>query len=131
MPEKDFRIPIGKAQQLRTGKDISIVSLSYMTIEALHAVEFLEDKGISCDLIDLRSVKPIDWEMVFDSVRKTGRLLALDTGAFTGSIAGEIVARVSTECFDNLVQAPQRIALPDFPTPTSPALTKDFYAGSV
>lgn len=131
VPENDFRIPIGKAHQLRTGKDISIVSLSYMTIEALHAVEFLEDKGISCDLIDLRSVKPIDWEMVFDSVRKTGRLLVLDTGAFTGSIAGEIIARVSAECFDSLVQAPQRIALPDFPTPTSPALTKGFYVGAV
>ena len=58
-------------------------------------------------------------------------MLALDTGTFTGSIAGEIIARVSTECFDSLIQAPQRIALPDFPTPTSPALTKDFYAGAV
>lgn len=131
VPENDFRIPIGKAQQLRTGKDISIVSLSYMTIEALHAVEFLENKGVSCDLIDMRSVKPIDWELIFASVNKTGRLLALDTGALTGGIAGEIVARVSTECFANLIQAPQRIALPDFPTPTSPALTKDFYAGAV
>ena len=131
VPEGDFRVPIGKAQRLKSGEDISIVSLSYMTIEALHAIDFMADIGISCDLIDLCSVKPIDWEMVFDSVRKTGRLLALDTGAFTGSIAGEIIARVSTECFDSLIQAPQRIALPDFPTPTSPALTKDFYAGAV
>ena len=131
VPENDFRIPIGKAQQLRTGKDISIISSSYMTIEALHAVEFLENKGITCDLIDLRSVKPIDWELIFDSVRRTGRLLVLDTGAFTGGIAGEIIAWVSTECFDSLIQAPQRIALPDFPTPTSPALTKGFYAGAI
>ena len=131
VPEGDFRVPIGKAQRLKSGEDISIVSLSYMTIEALHAIDFMADIGISCDLIDLCSVKPIDWEMVFDSVRKTGRLLALDTGAFTGGIAGEIVARVSIECFDSLIQAPQRIALPDFPTPTSPALTKDFYAGAV
>lgn len=131
VPENDFRIPIGKAQQLRAGKDISIISLSYMTIEALHAVEFLENNGVTCDLIDLRSVKPIDWELIFDSVRKTGRLLVLDTGAFTGSVAGEIVAWVSIECFDSLIQAPQRIALSDFPTPTSPALTKGFYAGAV
>ena len=102
-----------------------------MTIEALHAVEFLVDRGLSCDLIDLRSVKPLDWELIFGSVRKTGKLLVLDTGALTGGIAGEIVARVSTECFDSLTQAPQRIALSDFPTPTSPALTKGFYAGSV
>jgi len=131
VPENDFRIPIGKAHQLKTGKDVSIISLSYMTIEALHAVEFLENKGVTCDLIDLRSVKPVDGELIFDSVHKTGRLLVLDTGAFTGGIAGEIIARVSTECFANLVQAPQRIALPDFPTPTSPALTKDFYVGAV
>lgn len=131
VPENDFRITIGKAQQLRTGKDLSIISSSYMTIEALHAIKFLENKDVTCDLIDLRSVKPIDWELIFDSVRKTGRLLVLDTGAFTGSIADEIVARVSTECFDSLIQAPQRIALPDFPTPTSPALTKGFYAGAV
>lgn len=131
VPENDFRIPIGKAQQLRAGKDISIISLSYMTIEALHALEFLENNDVTCDLIDLRSVKPIDWELIFDSVRKTGRLLVLDTGVITGSIAGEIVARVSIECFDSLIQAPQRIALPDFPTPTSPALTKDFYAAAV
>lgn len=127
VPEGDFRITIGKAKQLKTGNDISIVSLSYMTIEALHAIEFLESQGIECDLIDLRTVKPIDWKMVFDSVRKTGRLLTLDTGVSTGSIAGEIIARVSIECFDSLVQAPQRIALPDFPTPTSPSLTKVFY----
>ena len=125
--EKDYRIPIGKAQILKTGFDISIVSFSYMTIEALHAIEILEKQGISCDLIDLRSVKPIDWKMVFDSVRKTGRLLALDTGPSTGSIAGEVITRVCTECFDSLKQSPQRLALRDFPTPTSLSLTKVFY----
>ena len=131
VPIEDFRVPIGKAHQLGTGEDISIISSSYMTIEALHGVAFLENKGVSCDLIDLRSVQPVDWEMVFKSVRKTGRLLVLDTGAFTGGIAGEIIARVCTECFESLIQAPQRIALPDFPTPTSPGLTKGFYAGAV
>ncbi len=127
VPDGDFRIPIGKAQKLKTGNDISIVSISYMTIEALHAAEVLEDQGISCDLIDLRTVKPTDWEMIFNSIHKTGRLLALDTGVSTGSIASEIVARVAMECFDSLRQSPQHLALPDFPTPTSPSLTKAFY----
>jgi len=127
VPENDFRIPIGKAQQLRTGKDISIISLSYMTIEALHATEVLEKEGIYCDLIDLRTIKPIDWELIFSSVRKTGRLLALDTGVTTGSIAGEVIARVSIQCYESLKQAPKRLALPDFPTPTSQSLTKVFY----
>jgi len=127
VPENDFRIPIGKAERLKTGEDISIVSFSYMTVEALHAVEFLETNGISPELINLRSIKPIDWEMIFSSVRKTGRLLALDTGPESGSIAGEVIARVSTNCFDALKQAPRRLTLPDIPTPTSLALTKVFY----
>ena len=126
-PKDDYRVPIGKAQRLRKGNDITIVSLSYMTTEALHAVEVLEQKGVSCDLIDLRTVKPIDWELIYSSVRKTGRILALDTGPNTGSIAGEIVASVSMECFESLKQSPCRIALPDFPTPTSRALTMGFY----
>jgi len=127
IPEGDFRVPIGKAQRLNAGDDITIVSFSYMTVEALHAVEFLEEQGISCDLIDLRCVKPIDWEMVFSSVRKTGRLLALDTGPALCSIASEVIARATMSCFESLKQPPQRLALPDFPAPTSIALTKVFY----
>ena len=80
MPEGDYRTAIGEAQLLKTGNDMSIVAHSYMTVEALHALEFLEAQGITCDLIDLRTVKPIDWKTVTASVRKTGRLLALDTG---------------------------------------------------
>ena len=127
VPENDFRIPIGEAERLKTGEDISIVSFSYMTVEALHAIEFLETNGISAELINMRSIKPIDWEMIFSSVRKTGRLLALDSGPESGSIAGEVIARVSSNCFDALKQAPRRLTLPDIPTPTSLALTKVFY----
>jgi acetoin:2,6-dichlorophenolindophenol oxidoreductase subunit beta len=127
VPEGDYRVPIGKAQLLKEGSDVTIVSLSYMSIEALHAVEVLEKKGISCDLIDLRTVKPIDFDLIYKSVKKTGLLVALDTGVGTNSIASEIVARVSMNLFDNLKKAPVRIALPDFPTPTSRVLTKGFY----
>lgn len=127
VPNGDYRVPIGKARRLRMGNDITIVSLSYMTIEALHAVEVLKKEGVSCDLIDLRTLKPIDWDLIFSSIRKTGRILALDTAVATGSIAGEVVARVSLECYVSLKTAPQRLALPDFPTPTSQALTRVFY----
>jgi acetoin:2,6-dichlorophenolindophenol oxidoreductase subunit beta len=130
IPEGDVREPLGKAKLLRRGNDVSIISMSYMTIEALHAAEYLETQGISCDVVDLRTISPLDWEMVFHSVKKTGRLLVLDTGVATGSIAGEIVARVSMELFPDLKQAPQRLTLPDFPTPTSPAMTKTFYVHS-
>ena len=127
VPEEIYRVPIGKAQRLKEGKNITIVSFSYMTIEALHAVEVLNRQGVSVDLIDLRSIKPIDWEMIFDSVRKTGRLLAVDTGPIRCCVAGDIVAHVAAKCFGSLKEAPQVLACPDCPTPTSLALTWAFY----
>lgn len=123
----DFRLPLGQSTRKREGDDLTIVSISYMTVEAIHAIEHLKSFGVSCDLIDMNSVNPIDWQPIFDSVKKTGRLLVLDTASETGSVAGEVVARVATDCFDSLKTAPQRICLPDFPTPTSPALTENFY----
>lgn len=126
-PEGDYRIPMGRANRLRSGKDITIVSFSYMTIEALHAVRFLEENGVSCDLIDLPTLKPMDWEAIFSSVTKTGRLLVLDTGPEFCAISSEIIAQVSLQRFHDLKQPPARLALPDFPTPTSPALTRHFY----
>ena len=71
--------------------------------------------------------EPLDWQTVMDSVAKTGRILALDSGFTTGSVAGEIVARVAMEKFRDLKMAPARLAMPDVPEPTSPALTKGFY----
>jgi len=131
VPEGDFRFPLGKADILCTGSDITVVAMSYMTIEALRVTNYLKKHNISCELIDLCTVSPIDWDAIIKSIRKTGKLIVLDTGATTGSIAGEIIARMAIELFDDLHCAPQRIALPDVPTPTSPALTKDFYPNAV
>jgi pyruvate/2-oxoglutarate/acetoin dehydrogenase E1 component len=127
VPDCDFRLPLGKAKVGRTGEDVTIVSMSYMTIEALHAADYLATQGISCEVIDLRTIKPLDWDAVMHSVTKTGRLLALDSGFTTGSVAGEIVARVAIEAFDKLKVPPARLAMPDVPEPTSPGLTKGFY----
>jgi pyruvate/2-oxoglutarate/acetoin dehydrogenase E1 component len=127
VPDGDFRVPLGQARKVRSGDDITIVSMSYMTVEALHAADYLEIQGISCEVIDLRTIKPLDWLSVFDSVTKTGRLLVLDSGFTTGSVAGEIVARVAMERFSQLKSPPARLAMPDVPEPTSPALTKGFY----
>ena len=101
--------------------------MSYMTVEAVHAANYLESQGISCEVIDLRTIKPLDWQTVMKSVTRTGRLLVLDSGFTTGSVAGEIVARVAMEKFSELKLAPARLAMPDAPEPTSPALTKGFY----
>lgn len=127
VPDGDYRGPLGCARLMRNGGDATVVSMSYMTIEAVHALDHLATQGVNCDLIDLRTVRPLDWEAVLASVRRTGRLLVLDTGNMTGSLAGEIVARVATECWGTLKCAPQRLAMPDFPEATSPALTKGYH----
>jgi pyruvate/2-oxoglutarate/acetoin dehydrogenase E1 component len=127
VPDGDIRVPLGKAKIVKPGKDITLVAMSYMVIEALYASDYLEKQGISCEIIDLRTIKPLDWEAVMGSVSKTGRLLTLDSGFSTGSVAGEIIARVSMEKFSVLKSAPARLAMPDVPEPTSPSLTKGFY----
>ncbi len=127
VPEGFYTTPIGSANVLHAGADVTIVSYSYMTAEALHALPALERAGISAEIIDLRSIRPLDWQTVLSSVQKTGRLLALDTSNAMCSVASEIVSTCATECFDSLKQAPMRITLPDFPSPTSHALTEKFY----
>ncbi|MFT6556991.1 alpha-ketoacid dehydrogenase subunit beta [Sneathiella sp.] len=126
-PDTVEPIPLGKANQLRKGDAVTVVSVSYMTIEALHAVDVLKDQGIDCDLIDLRTVSPIDWEKIEMSVKKTGKLLVLDTGFQSNGIAGEIMARVTERCWSELKAAPARLTAPDYPESTSPALTKDYH----
>jgi acetoin:2,6-dichlorophenolindophenol oxidoreductase subunit beta len=130
VPQDAYRVPLNKAQLLKKGNDVTIVSLSYMTIEALHAAEALEKEGIDCDLIDLRTVNPIDWNCISQSIHKTGRLLVVDTASQTCSVASEIIAHCSIHFFDSLKKAPQRLALPDIPTPTSQALSKEYYFGA-
>ena len=128
VPQGDYRTPIGKARVVRAGTDITLVCMSYLTVEAMEAAKFLSrEHGIEAEVIDLRSVRPLDWETVLSSVARTGRLLALDTGFATGSVAGEIVARASMELLDKLKAKPSRLAMPDNSEPTSTALTRGFY----
>src|SRR6185503_15844017 len=94
VPEGDARVPLGEARIARHGDELTIVAMSYMTIEGLHAVDHLASQGIGCELIDLRTIRPLDWDTVEQSVRRTGRLLVLDPGTLTGSVAGEVVARM-------------------------------------
>jgi pyruvate/2-oxoglutarate/acetoin dehydrogenase E1 component len=130
VPKGDYRVKLGKAHKMREGKDITIVGNSIMIPEAIHALDFLKNHNVSADLIDLHTVRPIDWDTIFKSVQKTRRLLALDIGAQTGSVAGEIIARVATEFGAKLKCAPERICMPDYAVPTSFSLTKDCYPDS-
>lgn len=129
VPEDIYKIPIGEAKVIREGKDLTIVSSSYMTVESLKAASYLEKTGIDVEIIDLRTIKPLDEQCIISSVHKTGRILVADSGWLTGGLAGEVVARVAERAFVELKTAPRRISLPDLPTPSSPGLTKDFYPG--
>ncbi|MCB1192959.1 MAG: alpha-ketoacid dehydrogenase subunit beta [Leptospiraceae bacterium] len=131
VPEGDFREPLGKARVIRKGSDVTIVSMSYMTIEAIHAAEVLEKAGIEPEIIDLRTIRPIDWETIYTSVKKTSRFLALDTASESFSVSSELITRVSLDLFDILKNPPMRIGQPDFPSPTSFGLTKGFYKGAI
>lgn len=126
----DVRTPIGVARQVRVGSDVTIVSMSYMTVEVLHAVESLEAQSVSCDVVDLRSIRPLDMTTVFTSVARTGRLLVVDTGNPVCSVGSEVVARVARERFASLRCAPRLLASPDTPSPTSPALAREYYRTS-
>ena len=123
-------MPLGKAKLVNRGKDITIVALSYMSVEALHAVKELKKLGIGCDLIDLRSTSPLDWKTIKRSLLRTGRLLAIDSSSESFSVASEIIAKASIECHNELKSVPLRLAIKDAPAPTSFGLTKNYYIGS-
>ena len=131
VPEKMYRIPIGKAKIIRIGTDITIVGNSYMAIEAIKAAKTLEKIGISAEVVDVRTIKPLDKDLIIDSVKKTNRLLVADSGWKTGGIAAEIIAQVMENINNNLLYSPQRITLPDAPTPSSPGLTEYYYPISI
>ena len=127
VPPDYFNVPIGKAKVLREGCDVTIISMSYMTVEALRAATYLEKYGISCEVIDLRTIRPIDWETLFASISKTKKCVVCDTGVATGSVASEIIATICMHHDLMLTTKPLRIAMPDNPEPTSFGLTKYYY----
>jgi pyruvate dehydrogenase E1 component beta subunit len=127
VPEEMYRVPIGKSKILRKGRDITLVATSYMTLEALRAQEYLNELGIEVEVIDLRTLRPLDDRRIISSVKKTGRLLVCDTGWTSCGISSEIIARVTEKGFLYLTDPPQRLGLPDVPTPTSPALSNYYY----
>jgi len=127
VPEEVYRVPLGHARVAREGDDLTIAATSYMTLEALRAAEMLAEDGIGVEVIDIRTLKPLDEALILESVRKTGRLIVADTGWKTVGFGAEIVARVVEEAFSDLKSAPIRVALPDCPTPTTPALANLYY----
>ncbi len=127
VPADDYEIELGKAKIVRAGCDISLVGMSYMVVEAMRAADHLAKFNIDCEVIDIRTIRPLDSETIFNSVRKTKRILALDTSQPMCSVASEIISRVSCQLFSDLKCAPQLIANPDNPEPTSFGLTRHYH----
>ncbi|HJT36017.1 MAG TPA: transketolase C-terminal domain-containing protein [Pirellulales bacterium] len=127
VPEGMYRVPLGQARVLRPGSDVTIVAISHMALEAHRAAETLAAEGIEAEVIDPRTLRPFDEETIIDSVRRTGRLIVADTSWRHAGFAAEVVARVAEEVGGSLKCPPRRIALPECPTPTSPALAAHFY----
>lgn len=130
VPEAMYLVPFGQGRIRRKGKHATIAAISLMVKESLEAAEKLAAEGISAEVIDLRTIKPWDEELVLSSVRKTGRLIVADTGNIMAGFTAEIAATVQEKSFSDLKSPVLRIGLPDVPCPSSPPLEARFYPGA-
>lgn len=128
--EQIFEKPIGKSNVVREGKDVTIVAYSYMVIEVVKAAKNLEKVGVSVEIIDLRTLRPLDFNAIKSSISKTGKLIMVDSGWSTYGIGAEIVARVATDCHGLLTAPPIRLGVADVPIPSTRALADLVYPGT-
>ncbi|MNF61681.1 Acetoin:2,6-dichlorophenolindophenol oxidoreductase subunit beta [compost metagenome] len=122
VPEAPYTVEIGKAKTVREGRDVSIVSLGAGVHHALRAAQQLEQQGVSAEVVDLRSLVPLDREHVIESVHKTGRLIVVDEDYHSFGVSGEIIASVVEHDIGMLKARPQRVAFPDIPIPFTPPM---------
>lgn len=127
IPEEIYEVPIGKGVIRKEGTDVTVIAISYLVPEAIKAAEILKDEGIDVEVIDPRSLKPLDEELIFNSVKKTGKLIIADTGWLSGGISAEISARVCEKAFEYLKKPIKRVALPDVPAPANAVLEREYY----
>jgi pyruvate dehydrogenase E1 component beta subunit len=122
IPEGEYTIPFGKANVLREGSDITVIATSNLALKAVKAADELAKEGIKIEVIDPRTLIPLDRDTLIASVKKTGRLLIADEGYERCNIAAEIVMDLMPDIFYDLDNPPERLCLPNFPLPFSPAL---------
>jgi 2-oxoisovalerate dehydrogenase E1 component beta subunit len=126
LPEGDYTVEIGKARTHREGKHISVITYAAMVYVAQEAADILAREGIELEIIDLRTVAPLDVEAIVNTVKKTNKVIVLHEDVKTGGIAGEIAAIINENCFDDLDGPIVRITALDTPVPFSPPLEKVF-----
>jgi 2-oxoisovalerate dehydrogenase E1 component beta subunit len=130
IPEDDYIVPIGKARVAREGKDISIITFGYQVLNALDAAEELDKEGVSVEVIDLRTLAPMDKEAIIATAKKTNKVMVLHEASRTGGIGGEIAATIAEEAFEWLDAPVIRVASIDSPVPYSPPL-EEYYLPQV
>ena len=127
VPEEKYKVPIGEAKVINKGSDITIVSHSYMSIEALKSAKILKKHNVSCEIVDLRSLRPLDVNTIITSVKKTKRLLVVDNGWTKFGVSAEIISSITEKIFSDLKSAPKRIGIEDVPIPSTRALAVHSY----
>ena len=127
VPVDGYRTPIGKAKVVRDGTDVTIVAHSYMVLESIRCAEVLSSQGISVEVLDLRTIRPLDTETILRSVSKTLRVVVADNGWVQFGVSAEIVSVITEKIFDKLLSAPVRIGMNNSPSPSTRALANNFY----
>ncbi len=122
VPEGEYLVPLGKADVKREGGDVTLVTWSAMVQQSLRAAELLAEEGVSVEVVDLRTIMPLDKDAILESVAKTHRLVIVHEAVRTGGFGGEIAAIVADEGFDLLDAPIKRVTAPDTPVPFSPVL---------
>ena len=126
VPDGEYTLPIGVAEIKRKGKDVTIVSFGKIIKEAYKAAEILSEESIDCEVIDLRTIRPMDYETIFESVKKTNRLVILEESWPFGNISTEITYQVQSQIFDYLDAPVEKINTADTPAPYSPVLLAEW-----
>ncbi len=126
IPESEYTLPIGIADIKRKGKDVTIVSFGKIIKEAYIAADKLENEGIESEIIDLRTIRPLDYNTIFDSVKKTNRLVILEEAWPFGNVSTDISHTVQSKLFDYLDAPIEKVNNADTPTPYSPVLLKEW-----
>lgn len=124
VPEEPYRVPLGEAKIVREGAHLTLISYSRMMVECLKAASALSQAGIECEVVDLRSLAPLDMETVAASVEKTGRALVVTEDCRTAGVSAELSARVMEECFERLQAPVRRVAGADVPVPCADVLER-------
>lgn len=131
VPEESFTIPLGEANVLHKGKDVTIVATSWMNIEALKAAEILIKRGVSVEIVDSRTIAPFNEELIIKSVQKTGRCIVADNDWLHCGFSAEVATRVYEKCFNKLKYPIKRIGFAPTPCPTVRHLENEFYPNAV